>query len=482
MVTAPALNREIFLEQLALSHCSSHSLTNRNYKESEFTNYVVSCSGGLDSMVLLHLMQSIKYTLLSKGISISAIYVNHNLSPFSNDWGDFCQSVCQIYQIPLQILSVNASPKHRQSPEEAARDARYLALNDVIDSSDCLLTAHHQSDQVETVLLQLLRGSGPKGLAAMPKCREFYSSILVRPLLSFPRFKLKEYAHKQQLKWIDDESNHDENFKRNFLRHSIIPKLQQQWTNLETTLFRASQLQNETISILDEVAEQDLAICELRSELACEINPWFREPMLDRHKLKKLSAARIKNCIQFWLRKHKAAALTSILLKQVLDEFIIKQPTSKVKICWKYKQQLFQLRYYQGKLFLCQTIFSPANSLVWNYNKERQIHLGDAQIELESSQVDLTTQQLNLDKLADTILVKFREGGESYKKNQQSQHFSLKNWFQEQSIPPWIRSHIPLFYVDDQLIQIGNDIVNSYYLSEKNKRAVKISVSGQIFG
>jgi tRNA(Ile)-lysidine synthase len=437
-------------------------------------------------MVLLHLMQSLQAALLSDGIKISAIYINHNLSPSASDWGDFCQSVCLQYKIPFENLSVNAKAKQRQSPEEAARDARYLALKNHLTSSDCLLTAHHQSDQVETVMLQLLRGSGPKGLAAMAFSRDFFHLNLSRPLLQFSRQQIKDYALQHQLQWVEDESNQDLNFKRNFLRHTILPQLQQQWPGMETTLFRVSQLQSETSDILEEVAREDLAKCEVDLENEKKTNSWFCEPMLDRQKLLTLSSARIKNCLQFWLRKNKVAVLTSSLLNQFLDGFIFKMPGAKTQISWKYKNQQFHLRYYQNRLFLSQQLFCKTkiiNSdtpLLWNFKNNSQINLGNSQLQAKfsQSQSSSSTQSskgnswLDLDKLPETVQINFRQGGELFKKNQHSQHFSLKKWFQEQSIPPWLRSKIPLIYVNKELIQVGYCLVNKEYNTDKEECSV----------
>jgi len=470
MASPPVLNQESFFEQLIACQPRHHYIK----------NYVISCSGGLDSMVLLHLMYLLKPLFLSKEVNISAIYVNHNLSQFSEQWGIFCQSICQIYKIPLQILSVNAKAKPRQSPEEAARDARYFAIKGIITSTDCLITAHHQNDQAETLLLHLLRGSGPKGLAAMPACRAFYHAILARPLLNYSRSKIKAYALKHQLQWVEDESNTDQKFKRNFIRHSIFPKLQQQWASFETTLFRASQLQQEAVEILNEVAEQDLAICELDIDSEKKSNQWFWQPMLDRLKLQSLSPARVKNCIQFWLKKNNVAALNSNLLLQVIEEFINRQPTAKIKINWKSKQQQFQLRYFQNRIFLCTIIpINTKSRVLWDYKKHQQISLGENQLQVVFTQTQLNQPQLDLDRLKGKVLVNFRQGGERYQKNQYSQHYSLKNWFQEQSVPPWVRSLIPLFYKDEQLIQIGNTIVNRDYLAAAGKAAVSFSISKQ---
>ncbi len=479
------LNHHNFLESLKAT-----TLSQRRYKR-----YVISFSGGLDSMVLVHLMQSLKQLLLADGINISAIYVNHNLSPFASDWGAFCQSICLQYKIPFQSLSVNAKPKPRQSPEEAARDARYCALKEQLNAADCLLTAHHKSDQAETVLLQLLRGTGPKGLAAMPFSRDFFHFTIIRPLLSFSRRQIKDYALKYKLQWVEDESNDEQNYKRNFLRHNIFPQLQQQWPGLESTLFRASQLQSEALDILEEVAEHDLTRCELDLEVERKNNRWFLEPMLDRQKLQTLSAQRIKNCMQYWLRKNNVAVLKSTLLKQVVDEFIIKQPGAKTQISWKYEALQFHLRHYQNRLFLSREPDTKTSSIksntsfLWDYKKDRKIDLGNIQLQVQFSEQQSIKKQtdkvqsnregnrLALNKLPDTVRVKFRQGGERFRKNQYSQHFSLKKWFQEQSVPPWIRSRVPLIYVGEELIQAGYSIVNQEYKFQQDGAALSFNIT-----
>jgi tRNA(Ile)-lysidine synthase len=400
--------------------------------------YVVSLSGGLDSVVLLHLMNSLRLALLIPANSLCAIYVNHNLSASSQEWGDFCQSICDKYQIPLQILSVNAQAKKRQSPEDAARNARYNALKKVLKANDYLLTAHHQTDQAETILLQLFRGSGPQGLSAMPITKDFGHSHLARPLLNFTQQQIKTYAIKHQLQWVEDESNQQQSFKRNFLRLSIFPKLEQQWPSLSKTLFRAGQIQAETTAILKDVAQGDLALCELPIKAEQQNNQWFFQPMLSLTQLKTLSTARIKNCLQFWLRKNNTAVLRSSLLEEFIKTFIEKQPTSKIQITWNAKHlstdetvaeknQQFCVRYFQDKVFLCQ---------YQDYN------------------IEVVSQ------LAENIQLRYRCGGESFKKTENASHYRLKKWFQENAIPPWLRDKVPLFYFKDELFQIGDRLVN----------------------
>ncbi|MFK5984686.1 MAG: tRNA lysidine(34) synthetase TilS [Pseudomonadota bacterium] len=487
------LNQENFLNSLLSSSCfqqvaeadiSSAIAANvfpQNIFPDKFNRYVVSCSGGLDSMVLLHLMASMQQILFDQGIKLAAIYVNHNLSPHAQEWAEFCQVECLKYQIPLSVLSVNAKPAPRQSPEAAARDARYGAIKKILKRGDALLTGHHQNDQVETLLLQLLRGSGPKGLAAMPVCRDFADFHLLRPLLNFSREGIKNYAIQYQLKWVEDESNQQQKFKRNFLRHSILPKLQQQWPGFASSLSRVSLLQSEAVEILEEVASEDLKNCTIELNVQqkdmLSFNPAIlKQALLDTARLQKLSSGRIKNGIQFWLRSNQVAVLNAKLLQQFLDIFINKATTANSLLNWKFEQQHYQIRYYQNRLYLLNIKSNPTEpeqtraDVLWNFKKHSKITFGKFTMEIKEP------DQLAKELLSDTLKLCFRKGGERFKKNHSSRHFLLKKWFQEQSIPPWLRSQIPLFYNNEQLIQVGNIVVNRDYKAKSNEAAIAIIV------
>jgi len=198
---------------------------------------LVGYSGGMDSHVLLHAVWGLRNELK---LEMSAVHVNHGLQSDAEAWADSCADFCRSQQIPIAIIQVDATPEKGESPEAAARDSRYCALHDLMLKGDILLTAHHSDDQAETVLLQLLRGSGPSGLSAMPIISGFGPGFHARPLLEFSRAELAEYAQHNRLQWLEDFSNSDTSFDRNFLRQEVVPLLKQRWPAMHKTLSRSS--------------------------------------------------------------------------------------------------------------------------------------------------------------------------------------------------------------------------------------------------
>jgi tRNA(Ile)-lysidine synthase len=186
----------------------------------------VAYSGGLDSHVLLHALVS---QFAPAALRLQAVHVDHGLASDAAAWARHCQRVCAALGVPLRRIRVNARPSKGESPEAAAREARYGALRSLLRGRECLLTAHHQDDQAETVLLQLLRGAGVRGLAAMPRLMPFGAGWLARPLLQWPREALCAYARRQHLDWVEDASNHDKGIDRNLLRQEVIPVLRRRW-------------------------------------------------------------------------------------------------------------------------------------------------------------------------------------------------------------------------------------------------------------
>ena len=188
--------------------------------------YRVAFSGGLDSTALLHLLGLARSQLAAP---VEAVHVDHQLQSASAAWTDHCREVCRQLEIPLQVLTVDAHPTPGQSPEAAARQARYAALSEMHRGDEMLLTAHHVDDQAETLLLQLLRGAGVEGLAAMPMIRTWQGGWHARPLLDIPRRALHAWAQAQGLAWIEDPSNAHTTADRNYLRHEIMPRLLGRW-------------------------------------------------------------------------------------------------------------------------------------------------------------------------------------------------------------------------------------------------------------
>lgn len=218
---------------------------------------IVGLSGGLDSVVLLHgLVQLQRRQDIPP---LEAVYINHGLSPNANSWQAFCASYCASLAVPFAAYTVDVVPASRESLEACARERRYAAL--ARHAKAChgiILTAHHRDDQVETVLLQLKRGAGPKGLAGIPAMNMLHGVMVTRPLLDISRKQIETYAQAQQLAWIEDESNMDEGFDRNFLRQQILTPVMSRWPAFGQTVARSASLCAEQQQLLDEVCDERL--------------------------------------------------------------------------------------------------------------------------------------------------------------------------------------------------------------------------------
>lgn len=197
------------------------------------SGYLVAYSGGLDSHVLVHALAGLRAELR---LPVRALHVHHGLQPQADDWVVHCEAVCRQLEIPLLVEQLDLAPGAGESIEAAARAARYAAIAKHLRRDEMLLTAQHRDDQAETLLLQLLRGAGLEGLSGMPGCRAWQGGWHARPLLDVDREALAVYARDHQLQWIEDPSNLDERFDRNYLRHRVMPLLRARWPSATTTL------------------------------------------------------------------------------------------------------------------------------------------------------------------------------------------------------------------------------------------------------
>lgn len=241
----------------------------------------VGLSGGRDSVVLLHLVRHLGFAPLA------ALHVDHGISPRAGDWADFCLGLCSRLGVPITVERVKTATAGR-GLEAAAREARYAAFRRV--AADCLLLAHHRGDQAETVLFNLLRGSGVAGAAGMPAERPLGGLRLLRPLLGATRAEIEEYARANGLPWVDDESNANLGFARNFLRHRVMPVLAERFPASEANLAAAAERFAEADELLAEMAAADWAMAAQGDFL----------PLAG---LRRLSAARAGNLLRHRLRQ-----------------------------------------------------------------------------------------------------------------------------------------------------------------------------------
>lgn len=217
---------------------------------------LVAFSGGLDSTVLLH--QLVLLREQDPSLTLRAVHVHHGLSAHADDWVAHCRQICQQWQVPLVVHHVTLA-RGGLGVEAHARAARYQAFQDTLNAGEVLVTAQHQDDQCETLLLALKRGSGPTGLSAMAPSSAFAGSRLLRPLLNETRESLRQWALAHQLSWIEDESNQDDTYDRNFLRLRVIPVLRERWPHFSEAVARSASLCAEQEQLLDEMLAAELA-------------------------------------------------------------------------------------------------------------------------------------------------------------------------------------------------------------------------------
>ncbi|WP_422911598.1 tRNA lysidine(34) synthetase TilS [Pseudomonas sp. MAC6] len=255
--------------------------------------WCVALSGGLDSTVLLHLLASL--TQRETLPPLSAIHIHHGMQAVADTWPAHCRELCAALSVPLQVEYVQVAPG--ASLERAARDARYAAFMARLGTGELLLTAQHRDDQAETLLFRLLRGAGVQGLAGMPVSRALGAGYLLRPLLGCSRAELLAYAQAHGLVWVDDPSNADERFSRNYLRRQVMPALLRRWPHASATMARSAAHLSEAAQLLDELAQQDLAAAQMPAEFS-----WLSLPSLALPTLRDLSEPRQRNALRYWLR------------------------------------------------------------------------------------------------------------------------------------------------------------------------------------
>ena len=401
---------------------------------SNYTNilkFVVGFSGGLDSTVLLHIMHVLN-------LPLHAVYVNHNLFKGSDDWEQHCKNICGELDIPLSIENVEIKKVAQSSLEEIARNARYQALFKFVSEDDALVTAHHKNDLVETLILQLMRGSGPPGLAAMQKDSSTKFGRQLRPLLESTREDLIEYATENNLNWVEDPSNEFMEFDRNFVRKEILPRLISRWPGALQTLTRVAELQANTLLCLRDLADIDLDIAKTDSS-----------DVLNVEKLQALDLERLLNTLRGWISNHAMRVPSKKILEQIVKDIVCKQniETSPVQT-WGDGE----IRRYREGLYLMKPLseHDPSQEINWNLNQS--IFIESIGVSLTRS--DLEQHSVEIPDGAEELTIRFRQGGERLKSIGSKHHRSLKNLFQEADVPPWERDRIPLLYYQNKLISV----------------------------
>lgn len=388
-------------------------------------------SGGVDSHVLLVLLA--RFVREHAGFTLHAVHVHHGLNPKADEWASHCARICSELDVPFTQKSVSINRQPRQSLEALARELRYQELAACLPEGGYLLTAHHQDDQLETLLLGLKRGSGPRGLAAMPMRQPFACGELLRPLLGISRSLIVDWAQQQRLVWIEDDSNLDTRFDRNFLRNEIVPRLQERWPGFAAMAGRSSQLCAEQEQLCEELAAQDLlAIGQDDGSLTLSA-------------LAALSPLRRQNLLRHWLRQ---AGVTPgyELLQRIWPELVLARQDASPELV----VGAATLRRYGDQLFLvCKGQDLPSEPVPLNlFDEPASLLLGDGH-ELSW----LGGRGVRLPAKAEAVSVRFgAPGGERLQIVGRAGSRPLKKLWQELGVPPWQRGRVPLIYYGEQLV------------------------------
>jgi tRNA(Ile)-lysidine synthase len=415
---------------------------------------LVAYSGGMDSHVLLHGLIAIRDQLLAE---IHAVHVNHGLQSHAQQWAEQCSKFCNQNTIPITVLEIDASSEKGESPEAVARARRYRAISELMQEGDILLTAHHSDDQAETVLLQLLRGSGPSGLAAMPMINGFGPGFHARPLIAYSRADLTEYANQHQLKWVEDFSNSDISFDRNYLRQKIIPLLKERWPSLDRTISRSASHCAEAQQLINDAARIDLENVDINADNSISIDA-----------LSALPQPRARAVIRTWVKDAGLQLPDTTRLDRVLLEMLTAREDRNPVVEWPG----VELRRYRDRLFVMSSL-EPLDAdieLEWDGISELTLPSGLGTISVEKSDHGIPADRWDRGE----ITVSFRTGGERCKPIGREGSKSLKNLFQEQGIPPWQRDRIPLINIDGRLAAVADIWICNESDSTDSEDAIRV--------
>ena len=385
---------------------------------------ILAFSGGLDSCVLLHLLQ--KTTPSEK---LLAWHVHHGLLDCADDMASFCQAKAAEYEIDFKLSHLNLDGS-LSNLESIARNARYREFENGLIDSDLLLTAHHADDQLETFFLNLFRGSGSAGLRGIARQKTLSKNKVFRPLLEVSRNTLYDYAQRHAIEWFDDPSNQNDRFDRNYLRHQVIPGIKHRWPGMLKSIARVCQIQSETQQILNEVAESDYQLCHLDSV------------RLDKDHLMKLSSVRQKNLILYWLRKNQLKSLPVGRLQSLVNQLQAQHQKNP-----RIQGDGYDIRIYDNQLFIVKPAEIAVAGGLYSFNQKKQLLIPWLNVCLYRKDV---FQYLNIPDTNQKIQIGFRSDDQPHA----SDKHRLKRLFQKHRIPPWMRDRTPLVFIDGKFKDI----------------------------
>ncbi len=390
--------------------------------------FLVAFSGGLDSTVLLHKLMLWRQQLPE--LKLRAIHIHHGLSPHADAWAEHCEDICARWQIPLSVVRVQVV-NNGDGIEAQARNVRYQAFADALMPGEVLVTAQHLDDQCETFLLALKRGSGPAGLAAMPESMLFAGTQLIRPLLTQTRDELHQWALHHALSWIEDESNADASFDRNFLRLQVLPVLAARWPHFADAVARSAALCGEQEQLLDELLAEELDAATT-AEGALQLAPLYR-----------LSDARRRALLRRWLAQRGAVMPSRAMLDRLWLEVALAREDASP--CLRLGE--FEIRRYQSCLWWIRAIESQRDTqLPWVAPFEPlTLPAGLGELSL------LAGGEIRTPNADEAVSIRFQAPGMLHIVGRSGGR-KLKKIWQELGVAPWRRDTTPLLFYGETLM------------------------------
>lgn len=398
-------------------------------------HYLIAYSGGLDSHVLLHALTTLKKQGFN--CTIRAVHVHHGLSPAADHWQQHCKKVCEKLNVEYITEDITLQLNAGDSVEALARTGRYAVFAKHLQSQECLLTAHTENDQAETLLLQLMRGAGVRGLSSMPEIKLFAAGEHARPLLEMTRSQLEEYAQEHKLQWIEDESNNNERYDRNYIRHNTLPALKKRWPAVFKNLARSARHFASAEQLLVEFAQCDFERVNLPEKNQLNIN-----------ELLTLSVARQINVIRFWLQHNNVLPPSEKKMQHILSDVLQARQGANPIVEWAG----VQCRRFQSKLYVINSpaSFDATMIIPWDVSEALELPAGLGVLRAEP--INTTASQSKFD--CSKLTVRFRQGGERLLPAGRQGTHTLKKLFQQWGVPPWQRDRLPLVFCDDVLIAV----------------------------
>lgn len=389
--------------------------------------FTLALSGGVDSVVLLHLLWRYRQTYPSTEINV--VHVNHGLSVNADKWQLFCADLCQKWQFEFAFEPLVLGIKSRQSLEAVAREKRYDALEKHSPSDAILLLGQHLDDQAETFLIRLKRGSGLLGLGGMKAVDKLTSGKKTfRPLLNISRHEIESYAQQHGLSHIEDESNQDDKFDRNFLRNQVLPLLNDRFNGFSRTVARVSNLLQSQQSLLDEYLKADAQLC-------------IRDNTFLLDEIKGFSEQRFNGLIRFWLSQNRLVLPSQKVLNQITAQAIQAKKDAQMNI----QCQEYSIARYQNRLHICFA--------------KKQMHdvlnIGLEEINQNNVKFFVNYEKgVRLPRASEQVNLRFSIGSEKFKLAGRNCTKSVNTWLKESHVAPWQRASFAGVYYNEQLVQV----------------------------